>query len=104
MRKKEEIEKQIEKSQGPPMTAVHSGRATPAVDKGENNDFDVEEYEYEPEEYSYKHVSVAPSASIVVKPEKPFYIALTDVPYPGEVDSTYDLKKSVILQDIIIIM
>uniref|UniRef100_A0A2A4J2C9 PPIase cyclophilin-type domain-containing protein n=1 Tax=Heliothis virescens TaxID=7102 RepID=A0A2A4J2C9_HELVI len=87
IRKKEEIEKQLEKSQ-----AERSGRATPAADKGENNDFDVEEYEYAPEEYSYKQTT-APASSIVVKPEKPFYIPLTDVPYPGEVDSTFDLKK-----------
>ncbi|XP_049694142.2 peptidyl-prolyl cis-trans isomerase G isoform X1 [Helicoverpa armigera] len=81
MKKKEDIQKQIEKSQA-------SGRATPAA---ENNDFAVEEYEYEPEEYSYKQTT-APASS-VVKPEKPFYIPLTDVPYPGEVDSTFDLKK-----------
>lgn len=58
-----------------------------------NNDFDVDEYE--PEEYSYQQVSLTRTVSVVVKPEKPFYIPLTDVTYPGEKDSTYDLKKLV---------
>lgn len=57
----------------------------------ENNEFDVEVYEYQPEE-SYQHVSLG-TPSFVVKQEKPFYIPFTDVPYPGETDSTYDLKK-----------
>ncbi|CAH0398323.1 unnamed protein product [Chilo suppressalis] len=56
----------------------------------ENNEFDVEEYEME--ESVYQHMSIV-SESIVVKPEKPYYIPLTDVLYPGEKDSTYDLKK-----------
>jgi hypothetical protein len=62
----------------------------------ENNDFDVEEYELE--ESPYQHRSLE-TTSLVVKPEKAFYIPLTDVPYPGEVDSTYDLKKLVVLTD-----
>lgn len=57
----------------------------------DNNAFDVSEYE--PEEYSYQQVTPPGSASIIVKPEKPYYIELTDVPYPGEVSSEYDLKK-----------
>ncbi|XP_063383564.1 uncharacterized protein LOC134669876 [Cydia fagiglandana] len=62
----------------------------------ENNDFDVSEYQYEPEEDLHKDlVSVKESASLVVKPEKPYYIPLTDLPYPGEVSSEYDLKKFV---------
>lgn len=67
------------------------------MSKGQNvnNDFDVDEYE--PEEYSYQHVSIAGTLSVVVKPEKPFYIPLTDMPYPDEKDSTYDLKKLVCL-------
>lgn len=60
----------------------------------ENNEFDVEVYDYEPEETSYRHVLLTDSVSLVVKPEKPFYIPFTDVLYPGEVDSTYDVKKS----------
>lgn len=89
MRKKEDIQNHLEKSQ------LECRRATAVnLDPEENNDFDVDEYVYEPEEYTtYKHVSIAASVSVVVKPEKPFYIPLTDVPYPGEVDSTYDLKK-----------
>ncbi|KAJ8722116.1 hypothetical protein PYW08_004518 [Mythimna loreyi] len=91
MRKKEEIDKQLEKSE-----ADRTGKTTPAltVEKsGENNDFDVEEYEYELEEYSYQQATAVASASLVVKPEKPYYIPLTDVPFPGEVTSEYDLKR-----------
>ncbi|KAJ0176592.1 hypothetical protein K1T71_007771 [Dendrolimus kikuchii] len=88
LRKKEDIQKQLEKSQ------VETRRArSVTIDAEENNEFDVDEYVYEPEEYIYKHVSIAATVSVVVKPEKPYYIPLTDVPYPGEVDSTYDLKK-----------
>ncbi|CAG9102476.1 unnamed protein product [Plutella xylostella] len=54
----------------------------------DNNDFDVETYTYEAE-----NETTATTKSIVVKPEMPYYIPLTDVPYPGEVDSVYDLKK-----------
>ncbi|CAH2246735.1 jg8800 [Pararge aegeria aegeria] len=88
LRKKEDLEK-LQKSQ------TYTSRASSAVSDVNkiNNDFDVDEYE--PEEYSYQHVSIAGTAqnSVVVKPEKPFYIPLTDVPYPGEKDSTFDLKK-----------
>lgn len=59
--------------------------------ESENNEFDVEEYE--PEETDYKHISLATTLSLVVKEERPYYIALTDVPYPGEIDSNYNLKK-----------
>ncbi|XP_061383702.1 uncharacterized protein LOC116769969 [Danaus plexippus] len=87
IRKKEEIEK-LRTSQ------LTTSRASSMVSEAHqvNNDFDVEVYEYEPEESSYQHVSLK-TESLVVKPEKPFYIPLTDVPYPDEVDSTYDLKK-----------
>ncbi|CAG9561869.1 unnamed protein product [Danaus chrysippus] len=87
IRKKEEIEK-LRTSQ------LTTSRASSMVSEAHqvNNDFDVEVYEYEPEESSYQHVSLK-TESLVVKPEKPYYIALTDVPYPGEVDSNYDLKK-----------
>ncbi|XP_063624106.1 uncharacterized protein LOC134796089 isoform X2 [Cydia splendana] len=62
----------------------------------ENNDFDVSEYQYEEEEDLYRDlISVKESESLVVKPEKPYYLPLTDVPYPGEVSSEYDLKKFV---------
>lgn len=93
MRKKEEIDKQLEKPD-----KAQAGRATPVAPRAatpvaENNEFDVEVYEYEPEEYSYRHASTPASESLVAKPERPFYIPLTDVPYPGEVDSTYDLKR-----------
>lgn len=84
MRKKEEIDKQIEKSEG-----------DRSVEKVENNDFDVEEYEYQLEEYSYQQVTAVVSGSLVVKPEKPYFIPLTDVPFPGEVSSEYNLKRFV---------
>ncbi|XP_047990996.1 uncharacterized protein LOC125230053 isoform X2 [Leguminivora glycinivorella] len=74
------------------------GDQQPPESEHENNDFDVSEYHYEPEEYyKDKHdlISVRESESLVVKPEKPYYIPLTDVPYPGEVSSEYDLKKFV---------
>ncbi|XP_049873206.1 NK-tumor recognition protein-like isoform X2 [Pectinophora gossypiella] len=57
----------------------------------ENNEFDVEDYEYEPEEFQYSQVSPGPPPT--PKPEKPYYLAMTDVPYPGEVDSNFDLKR-----------
>lgn len=60
--------------------------------ESENNEYDVEEYEPEELGLDYKHLSLA-TLSLIVKPERPYYIPLTDVPYPGEVDSTYDLKK-----------
>ncbi|KAL0838794.1 hypothetical protein ABMA28_016836 [Loxostege sticticalis] len=63
------------------------------VSDHENNEFDVEEYE--PEETDYNHLSIAATLSMVVKPERPYYIPLTDVPYPGEVESTFDLKRFV---------
>ncbi|XP_045773432.1 uncharacterized protein LOC123872878 isoform X2 [Maniola jurtina] len=86
IRKKEDLEK-LQKSQ------TYTSRASSAVSQEQqvNNDFDVDEYE--PEEYSYQQVSLTRTVSVVVKPEKPFYIPLTDVTYPGEKDSTYDLKK-----------
>ncbi|CAH2096145.1 unnamed protein product [Euphydryas editha] len=87
IRKKEDIE-QLQKSQ------IYNSRATSAVSGiQENNEFDVEVYDYEPEEMSYRHVSLTETVSLVVKSEKPFYLPLTDVLYPGEVDSTYDVKK-----------
>lgn len=86
IRKKEDIE-QLQKSQ------TLSGKFSSVEILEENNEFDVEVYDYEPEE-SYKHVSME-TVSLVAKPAKPFYLPFTDVPYPGEVDSTYDLKKLV---------
>ncbi|CAG9786767.1 unnamed protein product [Diatraea saccharalis] len=44
----------------------------------ENNEFDVEEYELE--ESVYRHMSIV-TESLVVKPEKHYYIPLTDVPF-----------------------
>ncbi|CAK1551114.1 unnamed protein product [Leptosia nina] len=87
IRKKEEIDKQIRNQ------SVVDPRRPSEREVEENNDFDVEVYEYEPEESSYQHVSLVGTVSIEVKPEKPFYIPLTDVPDPEEVESTYDLKK-----------
>ncbi|XP_028176595.1 uncharacterized protein LOC114364591 isoform X2 [Ostrinia furnacalis] len=108
MRKKEEIEKQLQSQAKMPSqvkTQQSQIRGQPAqsaksmqsqsmksqVMSDENNEFDVEEYE--PEETTYKHLSIAATLSLIVKPQRPFYIPLTDVPYPGDVDSTYDLKK-----------
>ncbi|XP_023946382.2 peptidyl-prolyl cis-trans isomerase 1-like [Bicyclus anynana] len=85
IRRKEDLEN-LQKNQ------THTSRTSSAVsDAKVNNDFDVDEYE--PEEYSYHHASVAATVSVVVKPEIPYYLPLTDVPYPDEKDSTYDLKK-----------
>ncbi|XP_047533414.1 uncharacterized protein LOC125068358 [Vanessa atalanta] len=87
IRKKEDLE-QLQKSQN------YNSRASSAISEAHvNNEFDVEVYDYEPEEMSYKHISLAETVSLVVKPVKPYYLPLTDVLYPGEVDSTYDLKK-----------
>lgn len=97
MRRKEEIDKQLKRDKTGRTTPVALRAPTPY---GENNEFDVEVYEYEPEEYSYRHASTPHSESIVDKPDKPFYIPLTDVPYPGEVDSTYDLKRLAISVEI----
>lgn len=99
MRKKEEIDRQIEKISAKTTPAVtisaRSEAVTPTPVEKENNDFDVEEYEYTPEEYSYQHVSAYHASESVIKPEKPYYIPLTDVPYPGEVSSEFDLKRFV---------
>ncbi|XP_075977937.1 uncharacterized protein LOC142977739 [Anticarsia gemmatalis] len=56
-----------------------------------NNEFDVDVYTYEFEEYSYDKLSRI--ESLVVRPEQAYYIPFTDVPYPGEIDSTFDLQK-----------
>ncbi|CAB3222014.1 unnamed protein product [Arctia plantaginis] len=89
-RNKEDIEKElIQKS---------SRYMTPASSEV-NNDFDVEEYEkhYEEEEM-FPEQSIAgryrpetPESSKVL--EQPYYLPLTDVPYPGEVQSTFNLQR-----------
>lgn len=79
--KKEDIQKQIERNQ-------EDGRST----EDDNKEFDIDEYVYETEEDDFKHQSIHP-ASLIVKPEKPYYIQLTDVPYPGDVESDFDLKR-----------
>ncbi|XP_060803158.1 uncharacterized protein LOC106140803 [Amyelois transitella] len=82
IRNKEDIEKQLGKSQGAmPETNPELGEA------------EEYQYAYEYEGSPYRHVSLGPTASLVVKPEKPYYLPLTDVPYPGEVDSNFDLKR-----------
>ncbi|XP_045518288.1 uncharacterized protein LOC123710451 isoform X1 [Pieris brassicae] len=90
IRKKEEIDKQL-KSQS--LVDPRRPLASESETIDENNEYDVEVYEYEPEESSYKHISFVGTVSLVVKPEKPFYIPLTDVLDPEEIESTYDLKK-----------
>ncbi|XP_075977678.1 uncharacterized protein LOC142977587 [Anticarsia gemmatalis] len=82
--KKEDIDRHLAEVVAPAPTM--SDKVT------ENNDFDVDEYAYEFEEYSYKRATFVPS-SLVVMPEKAFYLPMTDVPYPGEVDSVFNLKK-----------
>ncbi|XP_061716159.1 uncharacterized protein LOC133524268 [Cydia pomonella] len=86
---------QKSKSQDESKSTRHHDQQPPDSEH-ENNDFDVSEYQYEAEEYLYKEkhlISVKESESLIVKPEKPYYIPLTDVPYPGEVSSEYNLKK-----------
>lgn len=62
-----------------------------SVVQSENEDFDVEDYDYVPEEYSFTKDTVA--SSTVEQKKAPYYIPLTDVPYAGDVNSSYDLKK-----------
>ncbi|CAB3261507.1 unnamed protein product [Arctia plantaginis] len=63
-----------------------------------NDDFDVDEYEeYESEEEGgFQQASdglseLTPKSSRIV--EKPYYLPLTDVPYPGEVESAFNLQR-----------
>ncbi|KAJ2949130.1 hypothetical protein O0L34_g6071 [Tuta absoluta] len=63
-------------------------RSTHKADGGENNEFDVEDYE--PEEYTYSQVS---GPSSIKKDTSPYCLALTDVPYPGEKSSNFDLRR-----------
>ncbi|CAH0585677.1 unnamed protein product [Chrysodeixis includens] len=91
MVKKEEIDlKQQEKLPEKARRGPSGDRRSPVP---VNNEFDVEVYQYEPEEYSYTHATKPPSESTVLPPEKPYYIPLTDVLYPGEVDSNFDIKR-----------
>lgn len=85
-RRKEDIEKQLETSKlDSPLISV--ARSTALTN--ENNDFDVETYE---PEYEETDQSVHPP-SLIVKPRKPFHLPLTDVLYPGEKSSEFDLKR-----------
>ncbi|KAI5644367.1 cyclophilin type peptidyl-prolyl cis-trans isomerase/CLD domain-containing protein [Phthorimaea operculella] len=63
-------------------------KSTRKTEGGENNEFDVEDYE--PEEYAYSKVS---GPSTIKKETRPYYLALTDVPYPEEKSSSFDLKR-----------
>ncbi|XP_026327631.1 uncharacterized protein LOC113235925 [Hyposmocoma kahamanoa] len=56
-----------------------------------NEDFDVEDYVYEPEQYVTSKTSL--SSAVIPEPIKKYYLPLTDVPHPDDVDSTYDMKK-----------
>lgn len=82
IKNKQDIEKQLQSNQAENRQSVDS----------DNQEFDVDVYEYESEESSYQHVSLT-EPSVVTNEEKPYYLPLTDVPYPDEVDSVYDLKK-----------
>ncbi|XP_053609536.1 NK-tumor recognition protein-like isoform X2 [Plodia interpunctella] len=82
---KEDIEKQLKK-----VKSAASKGVAPELEEAEHEEF---HYDYEEEASQYRTPSVGPTASLIVKPEKPFYLPLTDVPYPDEVDSTFDLKK-----------
>lgn len=74
------------------MKSAASKGVAPELEEAEHEEF---HYDYEEEASQYRTPSVGPTASLIVKPEKPFYLPLTDVPYPDEVDSTFDLKKLV---------
>lgn len=86
---KSDIEKQIEGSVGHRTHRAPKTRGT-SVSQSENEDFDVEDYDYVSEEYSFTKETV-PSSKVVKK--APYYISLTDVPYIGDVNSSYDIKK-----------
>ncbi|CAG5046017.1 unnamed protein product [Parnassius apollo] len=87
IRRKEDIEKQIEESD------TDNQQHSSTISEQENEEFDVELYESENEYEAEVSLDAPPSLHSKVKPEIPFYIPLTDVPYPGEIDSTHDLKK-----------
>lgn len=56
----------------------------------ENNEYDVEMYDYEEILNETVSTSYSTQNEIITKP---FYLPLKDVPYPGEVDSIYDLQR-----------
>lgn len=99
IKQREELRKQLaevqEDNRPGPSATVPSARSDQSDDTTVNNDFDVDTYHYEQEEYSYKHVTVEETPTVEVEPEKIFYIPFTDVPYPGDADSTYEFKKLV---------
>lgn len=91
-RNREDIEKELlQKS---------SRYITPASSEV-NNDFDVEEYEKNNVEEEIlaeqsvisKEGTETPKSSKVF--EQPYYLPLTDVPYPGEVQSIFNLQRLV---------
>ncbi|XP_068633540.1 uncharacterized protein [Battus philenor] len=85
IRKKEDLDKQFKAST---MTAEVD------IESAIDEDYYVEGYEssydYETEE---SVPLLSPPPEEVPKPDRWVYFPLTDVPYPGEVDSTHDLKK-----------
>ncbi|CAH0691878.1 unnamed protein product [Spodoptera exigua] len=84
IRNKEEITTQLERTRD---------ERSPSVQSSENN-FDADNFEYDPEEYSYKQASKLLSSSEKVKPDQPYYLPFTDVPYIGDVDSDFNLRRS----------
>ncbi|KAF9421109.1 hypothetical protein HW555_002821 [Spodoptera exigua] len=83
IRNKEEITTQLERTRD---------ERSPSVQSSENN-FDADNFEYDPEEYSYKQASKLLSSSEKVKPDQPYYLPFTDVPYIGDVDSDFNLRR-----------
>lgn len=112
MRNKEEIDQHIEESpdeqsrddqsrddqsrhdQSRHDQSRHEHNPSPDIEKSEN-DFDADNFDYDPEEYTYKQTSRVITGSEKAKREQPYYLPFTDVPYVGEVDSDFNLRRFV---------
>ncbi|KAF9824863.1 hypothetical protein SFRURICE_001736 [Spodoptera frugiperda] len=110
MRNKEEIDQHIEESpdeqsrddqsrhdqsqhdQSQHDQSRHEHNPSPDIEKSEN-DFDADNFDYDPEEYTYKQTSRVITGSEKAKREQPYYLPFTDVPYVGEVDSDFNLRR-----------
>ncbi|XP_035439504.1 peptidyl-prolyl cis-trans isomerase G isoform X4 [Spodoptera frugiperda] len=110
MRNKEEIDQHIEESpdeqsrddqsrddqsrhdQSRHDQSRHEHNPSPDIEKSEN-DFDADNFDYDPEEYTYKQTSRVITGSEKAKREQPYYLPFTDVPYVGEVDSDFNLRR-----------
>ncbi|CAH1638235.1 unnamed protein product [Spodoptera littoralis] len=85
MRNKDEIDKQLVKIADERSPSAHSEKV--------ENDLDPDNFEYEIEEYLYKQATRPVTASEKAKREQPYYLPFTDVPYIGEVDSDFNLRR-----------